>query len=94
MHEEQGGHTFAMNPRKRALRLPFLIDGTFSEPSCGPLVTRITRNVVIYRWIRRGKPLPDSTLQFVTWEVLASAIHYRHVNIDERFVLFTFSAIS
>jgi hypothetical protein len=73
-----------VNPRERALRPPFVIDGTFSEPSCGPLVMRFTCDVVIYRWIRRGKPLPDSTLQFVTWEVLASAIHYLSLCQDKR----------
>jgi hypothetical protein len=86
------GHTFSMKPHERASRLPFLVDITLSEPSCRALVMRITGDVVVYRRIRRGKPLSDGFLQFIACdEVSASETHVMrketNVSTCSRFLL-------
>jgi hypothetical protein len=55
-----------MSPQKRPRRLPFLVGGTFEEPRGGPIVMGLTSGVMIYRWIRGGKPLVNSSLQEIT----------------------------
>jgi hypothetical protein len=88
-------HTFSVKPHERASCLPFLVDITLSEPSCRALMMRITGDVVVYRRIRRRKPLSDGFLQLGTCdEVLASETHDDNAKRNKRFDLYTLSTSS
>jgi len=89
------GHTFSVKPREGTSCFLFLVDITFSEPSSHPFVMRFTHNVMVYWRIWRGKPLPDSLLQFITCEdMLAWATQDWDIKRNKCFILFMLSTIS
>jgi hypothetical protein len=57
--------TFSVDPQKRALRVPLIEDASLEEPRGGSILMGFVSNVVVFRRIRRAKPIFGGYLHLV-----------------------------